>query len=332
MALRAAPVAGPGAAQARADVGGVAEAGGQGARLARLQLDLDRDDPLHRTFRRGVHPHIAEVVGGHQRPVELAETVGVVALAGLERHQALQHAVVERRVAAEHYGAEAIARAAAVDQADIREPGLGVDRQALLDEGAIEEAVAQRLVTDQLLGVLVGAVVEHRAGAQQRAGGLAEVFHLRRLALHADLHAAQTDRLALLDMQAQYGLVPLLDHLAADAPVVVAQGLQCLGRRQLGRGREAAQGGGIPAVERADVSLDIFAQGFLLGVEQHFQLCIGRRGGADEQSQQQKRGGNENPLHAPDPSMPAAAFRRPRKAAGLRQIARAGRRISADIL
>ncbi|MNJ66018.1 hypothetical protein D3C77_620620 [compost metagenome] len=75
----------------------------------------------------------------------------------------MQQVFIERRIASKADLAQAVARTTVVDQLDIGNASLGVDRQALADEAATEKPVARGLVLDQALGVFVVAMVEHRA-------------------------------------------------------------------------------------------------------------------------------------------------------------------------
>ncbi|MNZ92758.1 hypothetical protein D3C78_1117930 [compost metagenome] len=196
--------------------------------------------------------------------------------------------LVERRIASEAHRTEAIARAALVDQADIGLAGLRVDQQGLLAEAALEEAIAQRLVADQPLGILVGAVIEHRARRQPLAARQAEAAEPGGLAVDADLDVAQPHRLALDDMQAQRLLALRLDDFAADLRMVVTQRLQRLSRLALGVPGEALYAGAVVRRRLADIGLDVLAQRGALGRQQHLQL--GRDGSREANQQGEQQG------------------------------------------
>ncbi|MCY1518248.1 hypothetical protein D9M68_529600 [compost metagenome] len=196
MALGVDPVTRPVGPRARADVGGEADAQAHGARLDRRQADLDRNQQARALHRAGVHPHFVEVAAGLEVLAQLGDLVGVVGGVGRKGHQARQQVRVERRVAIEADRAQAVALAACIDQLDIGDAGARVDIQALAGETAVEEAVAQRLVLDQLLGVLVGAVVELGTGLQRLAFGYAKRPERAGFALDPHLYIAQPHRFA----------------------------------------------------------------------------------------------------------------------------------------
>ena len=206
-----------------------------------------------------------------------------------EGHHALQQAVVERGVALELHRAQPVARAAGVDQADVGNALGRIDAQAVRDETAIEEAVAQRLVGDQPPGVVVGAVIEYRAGLQPRAGRQAEGRQCRGLAVDADFHLAQAHRLAGRDIQNQPRLLALAAHLAADLGAVMPERLQRLARLAFGMAGETPQRRSIALAQRADVRLDIVLQALAGRRQAHLQLGGGQRA-ADQAGGQQQAG------------------------------------------
>ncbi|MCY1420564.1 hypothetical protein D9M71_361910 [compost metagenome] len=192
-------------------------------------------------------------------------------------------------VAAEGDLAQPRTRAAGVDQLDIGETGLRVDAQLLAGELAAEEAEARRLVLDQPLGVVVGAVVELRAGLQRIAVGNLEALQLRRRAFHADHHRAQAHRLAGGDVDAQ-GRLLAVAHPGADARLVVAKRLGGLARLLLGAAAEAAQGFFITLAKIAHIGLYVGLEFGIGGGDANVETAF-RPGRADQQQRHEHQPG-----------------------------------------
>ncbi|MNE53556.1 hypothetical protein D3C80_1482910 [compost metagenome] len=131
-------------------------------------------------------------------------------------------------------------------------------------------------------------MVEHRARRQLGAVRHAKALELRGLAFHADLHRAQTHRLALLDVQTQQRLASRLQHFATDLRLVVAECLQRPARLALGVAGEALQALEVAITQLADVRLDVLAQGLAFGRQQDLQL--GRSGSRDTGQQGEQQG------------------------------------------
>ena len=227
MTLGIVPIARPVGPPAHPDIGGNAQAQAQAARLAHLQLNLDRNALGFGHGRVGIDPHRLEVAAGAHGLVELGDQLGVIGAVGLEGHHALQQFRVERRIAAETHGAQLVTRATVVDQFDIGYPGGRVDAQALAGEAPGEEAIARSLVLDVPFRGVIAPVIEHRAAAQALVAGQAERLELAGRPLDAQGHFAQAHRLTGDDANDQpMGITG--DHFAGNPRLVVAQGLDRL--------------------------------------------------------------------------------------------------------
>ncbi|CAH0287741.1 hypothetical protein SRABI70_03957 [Pseudomonas sp. Bi70] len=224
VALRVGPVPLPLDAPTRADIGGEPKAQAHGARQTGLQVHIDGNHLLLGHRRAGIDPHRFEVTARAQRLVELGDALRVIGRIRRERHHALQQFVIERHVAFETDVAQAVARAAVIDQFDIGQAGLGIDTQALLGKAPVEETIARRLVLDMPFGRLVAAMIEPRTLGELGILGQLESAHLRRRSIDPHGHVAKAHRLAGNDPHAQARWL-LLDHLSADLRVVIAQRL-----------------------------------------------------------------------------------------------------------
>ncbi|MNP01095.1 hypothetical protein D3C76_928980 [compost metagenome] len=179
----------------------------------------------------------------------------------------MQQVFIQGGIAGEADLAQTVARAAFIDQFDVGDARLRVDRQALADEVAAEVTVARCLVLDQALGVFIMTMVEHRARAQRLAVGNAEGFEFAGRAIDADSHITQVHRLAGIDVQ--YQLRPLVGlgrwfDLAVDLRLVITQGLSCLARLLDCAAAEAQQRLFIAFTKAADIAFDIGLE-FVIG-------------------------------------------------------------------
>ena len=273
VALRVDPVARPVGLDARADVGRITEAQAHGAWLAGVEFDVHRDHVIFRGGRCGIDAHAFEIAARLQIAVEFGDQFGVVRLAFLERHHALQQIFVERRVAFESDFAQRITRAAVVDQFDVGDPGARVDHEFLAGEVATEKTEARGLILDQSLGVFVTAMVEHRAGLERVAFRHTKGFEGGSRAVDTDGDVAQVNRLAGIDVQHQARFVAALD-VAVDLRLVVAQRLGRLARLLFGTATEAQQGFFVTIAEAADIAFYIGLE-FIVGrFDPHIQFTL----------------------------------------------------------
>ncbi|MCY1421391.1 hypothetical protein D9M71_370470 [compost metagenome] len=205
-------------------------------------MNIHRDFFAHSSSGCRIHAHAFEIAARLQVVVQLCDQFRVVRGTRFERHHALQQVLVQRCVATEGDGAQAITRATLVDQFDIRHTRLWVNGQALATEASTEEAIARRLVLDQPLGILVMAVIELFTRTQGLAVRHAEGLHLAGRALDAHGHVAQANRFARVDaddqLRGMVGVAGRLD-LSIDLRLIVAKCLRRFARLLLCPATEA---------------------------------------------------------------------------------------------
>lgn len=127
VALGIDPMPGPVGFRARTDVSGETQAQPHGSWLAGFQLYRHWNHIIGSRGGHGIDPHTLEIAARLQRLIEFGNQFGVVGIAGLERHHALQQVFIERRVAGKADLAQGVARTTVVDQLDVGDTGLGVD-------------------------------------------------------------------------------------------------------------------------------------------------------------------------------------------------------------
>ncbi|MNE41809.1 hypothetical protein D3C80_1359040 [compost metagenome] len=240
-------------------------------------MNIHRDFFAHSSSGCRIHTHAFEIAARLQVVVQLCDQFRVVRGTRLERHHALQQVLVQRCVATEGDGAQAITRATLVDQFDIRHTGLRIDGQALATEAPTEEAIARRLVLDQPLGILVMAVIELFTRPQRLAVRHAEGLHLAGWALDAHGHVAQANRFARVDADDQlWGMVCVAGglDLGIDLRLIVAKCLRRFARLLLCPATEAQKCFFVAVTQCAYIAFDIGLERLVGRLHLHQQLAL----------------------------------------------------------
>ena len=214
------------AAHAEAGVGADERAAGVDRALCRRQLHGDVDHAILRLVDVRQHVDHREVVGPVQGLLQDQQLVLGEVVAGLERHVAVEEAVVELRTLEVH-PAVAEARARIPCQPDRRAVVGAVHLDAMGDQARVEEAVGGELGAQRVARVFVGAMVEGLAlESFDRAPGPAQRGDLRRGVVQLQFDVGDLHRFARLHVQGHVPVPADLLQLVGDGGVVIAVGSQ----------------------------------------------------------------------------------------------------------